>query len=319
VAILITLGLVGWYVTKPKGSTSSAPVTTPSTTTTTAPPYSPPPVKSAVSTINSTEGQWTPKSTFAPGPPSVLTTEFQPTPSNPNIVVYAAWMRTSSTQLALYPGYKGPGPSNLDRGPEQVPASGLPNLLATFNSGFYEADTSAGFYAHGTLYFPMVPGKATVVSYQDGSVDIVNWTGGSTPPANVAMARQNLNLLVDNSQPTSTVGIGADWGITLGGVPAVPRTALGIDAKGNLIYATAVDQTAASLAQIMIQLGCVRAMQLDINPAWPIYVTYSGPSAAGPILYVPNSQQTANRFLFSSTKDFFALFQRVPGVVQQPW
>jgi hypothetical protein len=249
----------------------------------------------------------------------VMTTQFQPTASNPNIVAYASWMRTSSTQLALYPGYKGPGPTSLDRGPQEVPTAARSNLLATFNSGFYEADTSAGFYAHGTLYFPMVNGLATVVQYQDGSTNVISWQGGPTPPANVAMARQNLNLLVNNSALTATVGVGADWGITLGGVPAVWRTGLGVDPEGNLIYVAAPLQTAASLAQILIQLGCVRGMQLDINPAWPIFVTYGGPGAASPSLNVPNPNQTATRFLVSSTKDFFALYQRVPGVVQQPW
>jgi hypothetical protein len=34
---------------------------------------------------------------------------------------FIAWMRSAGTQLALYPGYKGPGPTSLPRGPEQVP------------------------------------------------------------------------------------------------------------------------------------------------------------------------------------------------------
>jgi hypothetical protein len=249
----------------------------------------------------------------------VMTTSFQPTASNLNVVAYASWMRTSSTHLALYPGYKGPGPSSLDRGPQEVPASGRPNLIATFNSGFYEADAAGGFYAHGTLYFPMVNGLATVVQYQDGTVNVIDWQSGPTPPANVSMARQNLSLLVNASTPAATATVGSDWGITLGGVPDVWRTGLGVDAQGNLIYVAASQQTAASLAQILIDLGCVRAMQLDINPEWPIFVTYGGPGAASPSLVVPNPNQTASRFLVSSTKDFFALYQRIPGVVQQPW
>jgi hypothetical protein len=319
IAVIVVVALVVWFASRGPGSAKTVITTSPATTTTTIAPYLPPAVKSAVSTISSTEGQWVAKDTWAPGPPMVMTTLFQPTASNLNIVAYASWMRTSSTQLALYPGNKGPGPSNFDRGPQEVPTSGLPNLVATFNSGFYEADASDGFYAHGTLYYPMINGQATLVQYQNGTVDIVNWQDGTTPPADVAMARQNLALLVDNRQPTPNVGVGSDWGITLGGVPAVWRTGIGIDALGNLIYVAAPSQTADSLAQILIQLGCVRAMQLDINPAWPIFVTYGGPGAANPALDVPNPNQTASRFLSSSTKDFFALYQRIPGVVQQPW
>ena len=319
-AVIVTFGVLIWYVTKGSSTTSTAPSTTqPTVTTTTVPLYVPPPIKPTVSSPTSGEGQWVAKDTWLPGAPAVLTTTWRPEPNNLNVIAYGTWMRTSSTQLSLYPGYKGPGPTTLDRGPQQVPTSARPNLVATFNSGFYEADAAGGFYAHGTLYNPMINGLATVVTYANGTANIITWQAGPTPPPNVVMARQNLSMLVNNSTPTATAATGSSWGITLGGVPAVWRTGLGIDAHGNLMYVAAASQTAASLAQILIQMGAVRGMQLDINPAWPIFVTYAGPNAVGPSLFVPNPQQTASRFLVSSTKDFFAVFQRVPGMVQQPW
>jgi len=319
--VLIGLILLGWFALgSPSTHTSPTSTTTmPTATTTTLPPYTPAAIKTPVSPAQSGEGQWVAQDPWVPGPPAVMTTTWRPQPSQPAITAYASWIRTSSTQLALYPGYKGPGETTLNRGPEMVPTSSRSTLMATFNSGFYEADTAAGFYTNGTVYFPMRNGVATVVSYTDGSVDIINWQSGTTPPPNVVMARQNLAMLVDNGAPTAATQDGTNWGITLGGVPAVWRTGLGIDAKGNLIYVAASQQTAATLAQILIQAGAIRGMQLDINPAWPIFVTYGAPGAGNPTLDVPNPQQTSNRFLFSSTKDFFAVFTRVPGVVQQPW
>jgi hypothetical protein len=97
------------------------------------------------------------------------------------------------------------------------------------------------------------------------------------------------------------------------------RTGLGVDRQGNLIYVAAPAQTAASLSDILIDVGAVRGMQLDINPEWPIFTTYGGPGAASPALFVPNPNQIADRFLYSSTKDFFAVFIRTPGVTAQPW
>jgi hypothetical protein len=228
-------------------------------------------------------------------------------------------MRTSSTVLALYPGYEGPGPSTLSRGPEMIPHAGYPRLLAAFNSGFYEKDSPEGFFTNSTLYFPMVAGNATVVRYADGTTDIVAWQGGATPAANVVMARQNLQLLVDNGHVTPAAANNSAFGITLGGVPAVWRTGLGVDVHGNLMYVAAPEQTSESLAKILVSMGAVRGMQLDINPEWPIFVTYGGPGAASPSLVVPNPNQVANRFLYSSTKDFFALFERQPGQTAQPW
>ena len=253
------------------------------------------------------------------GAPSVMTTTFVPFVASPADVAYAAWIRASSTILGLYPGYKGPGPSTLPRGAEMVPLTGRPRLLATFNSGFYEADSAGGFYVNRTLYFPMVPGLATVVRYTNGRVDVVRWTGGARPGPKVMMARQNLELLVSNGRATTRAQDNALWGLTLHGLAAVWRTALGVDAKGNLIYAAAPDQTAQSMAAVMVKLHVVRAMQLDINPEWPIFVTYGAAGAQGPALFVPNPNQVPGRFLYPSTKDFFAVYaSHRPGEVQ-PW
>ncbi|HUX03503.1 MAG TPA: hypothetical protein VMV53_01155 [Acidimicrobiales bacterium] len=250
--------------------------------------------------------------------PSVYTTSFRPA-AQPGVVAYAAWIRSSSTQLALYPGYEGPGATTLSRGPEMVPSAARGRLLATFNSGFYEADRPGGFYVNHILYFPMIRGLATVVRYTNGTVNVVTWRQGARPGSNVLMARQNLPLLVARARPSALSANNAAWGLTLHGVPDVWRTALGVDAHGNLIYAAAPAQTSASLASIMVALHCVRAMQLDINPEWPILVTYAGPGAQGPSLFVPNPNQIPGRFLYPSTKDFFAVYSaRAPGA-PQPW
>jgi hypothetical protein len=289
----------------------------PSTTTTTLPQsvciHAAPPATSTIC------HQWRQLDTWLHAKPAILVTSFAPNEQVPNVVAYAAWIRTSSTDLALYPGYKGPGPTTLDRGPEEVPLDGRARLLATFNSGFYEADAAGGFYANKTLYDPMVNGLATVVRYTNGTVNITKWTGGPTPGPSIVMARQNLSLLVNNSRATTASLNNQLWGLTLGGAQSVWRTALGIDTQGNLIYVAAPEQTSTTLAQIMEQLHVVRAMQLDINPEWPIFITYANRGAVGASLYVPNPNQIADRFLYPSTKDFFAVYvTKHPGEAQ-PW
>jgi hypothetical protein len=262
---------------------------------------------------------WRPVDTWAPKPVPAYLTSFVPFAGAPAIVVNAGWFRTADTDLALYLGYEGPGTTTLPRGPEAVPTSGLSRLLATFNSGFYEKDGAAGFYVNHTLYYPMIRGLATVVRYTNGTVDVAPWTGGARPGANVEMARQNLKMLVYSSRATGLSAVNVDWGLTLHGVAAVWRSALGIDARGNLIYAAAPDVTSAQLARIMVDLHCVRAMQLDINPEWPILVTYGASGARLPTLDVANPNQVATRFLSVTTKDFFAVYiSHHPGEAQ-PW
>lgn len=263
------------------------------------------------------DGIWRRAEPWAGAPPPLMVTSFAFDRAAGD-VAYAAWIRAARTQLALYPGYKGPGPTSLPRGPEQVPPSARGRLVATFNSGFYEADGPAGFFVHGLLYHAMLPGLATVVARRDGSVDVVRWTDGRRPPPGVLMARQNLAPIVEGGRVAAGVEIGSRWGVTLHGAPRVWRSALGVDRGGNLIYLAAPNQTAATLARLMVRSGAVRAMQLDINPEWPILVTYGGPGARNPSLFVPNPNQIADRFLSPSTKDFFAVYLRHAGAAVGP-
>ena len=309
--VLAALAAAG-YVALARHSSASETPTTEMATTTTLP--SPPSVCSATSCST-----WKNPEPWSGATPSVMTTVFTPFVAQPTVRAYAAWINTSTTNIALYPGYKGPGPSSLPRGPQMVPTAARSRLLATFNSGFYESDAAAGFFTHNTLYFPMVRGAATLIQYKNGSVDIKAWDGGKRPGADVLMARQNLPLLVNDSLPTKNAANNALWGLTLHGVAAVWRTALGVDAQGSLIYVAAPDQTAQSLALIMSKLHVVRAMELDINPAWPIFVTYANRGAKGPSLFVPNPNQVSTRFLYSSTKDFFAVFSSKSPGEPQPW
>lgn len=278
--------------------------------------YLPPKVCTPAAGASPVCSVWKPMDAWTGRPFAVMTTAI---PAGVGITAYIAWIRTSRTDLGLYPGYKGPGATTLPRGPQMVPSTGTATLLATFNSGFYESDGAAGFYAHHLLYFPMVKGLATVVRYTNGAVDIIDWTGGPQPPKNIQMARQNLPLLVDNSHATPLTADNSKWGLTLHGVPAVWRSAIGVDARGNLIYVAAPAQTAASLAAILVRLHVVRAMELDINPEWPIFVTYAARGAQGPSLFVPNPNQIPGRFLYPSTKDFFAVYVTSHVGEPEPW
>ena len=322
VAVAVIVGVAAWSLATLKLSSSAATRTSHSghgATPTTVPAYFPAAIAPVVTPALHGEGRWIAKDHWHVGAAHVMTTWIRTDRSNHSTMAYLSWIRSSSTRLGLYLGYEGPGPSNLNRGPEAVPSNGRWNLLATFNSGFYEKDASAGFYTHGVLYFPMIKYLATVVQYTNGTLDIINWPYGARPPANVLMARQNLRLLVSHAQVTPGSATNSLWGVTLGGVPAVWRTGLGVDANGNLIYVAAGNQTSASLARILQHAGAVRAMQLDINPEWPIFVTYGGPNAGSPQLEVPNPHQIPTRFLYTSTKDFFAIYARVNGKLQTPW
>lgn len=255
------------------------------------------------------EGIWRSTGRIVDGAPPVLVTTFRSEAAYPRIVAYVAWFDYSRTQLALYPGRYEP-PSASPRGPMQVPYGQRWRLLSTFNSGFLSRDSHGGFFLNGQSVTPLRQGQGTVVAYKNGRVDVVSWTGGATPPSNVVLAQQNLPLIVAHRRPNRLLSDGSLWGSTLGNAVRVWRSGIGIDRRGNLIYAAASDQTAATLAAILIHAGAVRAIELDINAEWPSLITYGHGGVGNATKVVPNSQQSAGRYLVPDDRDFFAIYRR---------
>jgi hypothetical protein len=255
------------------------------------------------------EGIWRSSGRVVGGGPPVLVTTFRSEAAYPRIVAYVAWFDHTRTQLALYPGrYEPPGAS--PRGPMEVPQSQRWRLLATFNSGFLHRDSNGGFFVDGDSVAPLRQGQGTIVAYKNGRVDVVSWRGGPTPPGDVVLARQNLPLIVSRGKPNPQLGDGSLWGSTLGNAIRVWRSGVGIDRHGNLIYAAATDQTAATLGNILIRAGAVRAVELDINAEWPSLITYGRGGVGNATKIVPNTQQSTGRYLVPDDRDFFAVYRR---------
>ena len=168
-------------------------------------------------------------------------------------------------------------------------------------------------------YEPLKDGLATLIGYRDGRVDIKTWSGGPNAGPAVAFARQSLPLIVQNGRLNPALNDSSQWGYTLGNAVRVWRTGVGIDRRGNLIYAAADNQTVITLARILQRAGAVRAMQLDINPEWPTLITYSHHHGLDPTKVVPNVQQPATRYLVPDDRDFFAVYRRLPGPVTVPF
>jgi hypothetical protein len=273
--------------------------------------YRPSPIRPLVHPVLRGEGVWHSTGVAVQGAPGMLVTEFRPDAAYPRNLAYVAWIDHTRTQLALYPGRYEP-PSNRPRGPMSIPYSQRWRLLGTFNSGFAYRDAHGGFAVNGHSYTPLVRGMGTVVGYADGRVDVVSWRGGATPPAGVVVAKQNLPLIVNGGRPNPNLSDGPMWGATLGNAIRVWRSGVGIDRHGNLVYAAADYQTVSSLAAILIHAGAVRAMELDINPSWPTFITYTHhPILAAKKLF-PTSH-TASRYLSPDDRDFFAVYRLVPG------
>jgi hypothetical protein len=263
------------------------------------------------------EGAWKATGPAIDGKPPVMVTAFRTERAYPRIVAYVAWFDHRRTALAYYPGRYEP-PSATLRGPTEVPHAQRWRLLATFNSGFIYRDGLNGDALNGHTNEPLKQGLATLVGYKSGRVNVVSWDGGPDAGRAIAWARQSLPLIVDHGRLSPKLNDSTAWGYTLGNAVRVWRTGVGIDRRGNVIYAAADYQTVTTLARILQRAGAVRAMELDINPEWPTLITYRHHDGLLPTRVVPNYQQPPTRYLVPDDRDFFAVYRRLHGRIDVP-
>jgi hypothetical protein len=270
--------------------------------------YAPPPITPVITPALPGEGVWKGSGPLVRGAPAVMLSTFRPDPNYPQLVAGVAWVDASRAWLQLYPGrYE---PANSGNTPAEVPQALRGGLLATFNSGFKLEDDGGGFVAFGHTYVPLKDGQATLIRYRDGTADVRTWTGGPTPGPSIEFARQNLPLIVSGGQLNPNLGDGPQWGATLGNAVRVWRSGVGVDARGDIIYGAADNQTAASLAQILQRAGAVRAMELDINSEWVTFNSYGGFGAVSPQKLLPGMTRDPTRYLTPDDRDFLAVFAR---------
>jgi len=255
------------------------------------------------------EGVWHATRPGLESNPPVLVTTLRDQPEYPRVLAGVAWIDTKRTTVTLNPGRLEPSVT-LPRGPEEVPPSSRPRLLATFNSGFKLSDSNGGFVVGGHTYAAMHNGQATIVGYENGHVDVIDWTYGSRAPAGVSFARQNLPLIVNEGQRSPNIGNTSEWGATVGNAVLVWRSSIGVDRHGNLIYVAGEDQSVQSLADAQIRAGAVRAMELDINSFWTSFITYGAPDAREPKNLLPGMERSSSRYLEPDDRDFFAVYTR---------
>jgi hypothetical protein len=216
-------------------------------------------------------------------------------------------------RLALHAGSTDPGIGSWPYG-DAITGAERTKLVAAFNSGFKLATGAGGWRSGSRTAVPLQTGRASVVTYRNGFTNIGAWGQGVPARQPIASVRQNLYLLVDNGVAASTVSscIETCWGATVGGVLSVARSALGIDARGRLIYGAAASATPATLAQGMIDGGVRRAAELDINPDWVAAYLYRHVRHRLPqfVPVIPGQYGVYGHFLIPYSRDFFAVLAR---------
>jgi hypothetical protein len=322
---VVTFGEWLSYNPPPKGGKPSFSLAVPKGEAVTTPPPAkakkkgfvpdiPAPLKSLAGTALPGEGQWRVVEKVK-GEPAIFTTFLRDATYTSEVNGIAS-LDQRLVKFQLHPGSEDPGPGDWGSwGANYIEPGSRTGLLATFNGGFKIDSAGGGFYLNGHYDGSLVDGAASVVYYKNGTIKIGEWGRDFTMNSSIEGVRQNLKLLVDRGKvsPDSNSDVLSNWGATLGGGYYVWRSGLGITKDGRIIYVYGPALDAQDVAQLLQRAGAVEGMQMDINPAWmkfDYYTADGNPANPVPTSLLPTQQPAADRYYWTSTRDFTAVYAR---------
>ena len=271
-----------------------------------------PRMKTMVQPALPNEGVWSALVTVK-GQPVVQAAYVRPDATHTSYLAGVAWMSHTMLKFNLHPGTSQPG--GTWSVPDWIPPSQRRGLVATWNGGFKLADSRGGFYLNGRTAGTLVDGAASEVFYKDGSMNIGSWNHEVKMTSQVVGVRQNLGLLIDHGKIAANIDTNSqfNWGLTLGGRYYIFRSGVGVTAQGDLVYVSGDALSAGTLADLLKRAGAVRAMELDINPAWVSFMSYqagSNPNNPTPHSLLNDYQRPADRYYTTTSRDFVAVYAR---------
>ncbi|WNI19036.1 phosphodiester glycosidase family protein [Actinacidiphila sp. ITFR-21] len=248
----------------------------------------------------------------AHGEPIVQGTYVRPDADHTSYEAAVAWISGTYARFQLHPGFREPG-ETFDV-PPTIPEGRRTGLVATWNGGFRITDggSRGGFYLDGRTAGRLRDGAASEVFYRDGSIKIGVWgrDAGMTPE--VVGVRQCLELMVDDGKVVPDIGDDSKWGVSDQSRMYVPRSGVGVTARGDIVMVVGQALSAQSLARLMQHAGAVRAMPLDMNRAWPSFMSYDGttdPANPKPT-NILDFEDPPDRYYAQATRDFVAVYGR---------
>lgn len=277
------------------------------------------------------EGVWLNADTPAgsDGKPLIYKTVYRPSIEFPNAVVYMAVFDISRLKTRLFIGQTEPGIYQVS---DTAPRESLSRIVAITNAMWMQQHArGAGAIFRGHVVYPMVPGMATLVVYNDDSVDVLEWTN-DIPVSIVKDARQLRHLIVKDGNVVNQViknGRATDSEIGLGGFLIdndggstmnkefwflANRTAFGIRDDGNLVFAMGHHISTKDMAKALVLAGCKRAIHGDANIHNIVCNFYFRDENNKIIkrdrLSPEQLQYTMKRYDQGYAKDFFAFYEK---------
>ena len=277
------------------------------------------------------EGIWVSADTpvSGDGKPLIYKTVYRPSVEFPNTVVYMAVFDMSRLKPQLFIGRAEPGIYKVSNAPPVAPLS---KIVAITNAMWMQQHSKGGgAIVRGKAVYPMAPGMATLVVFQDDSVDVLEWNK-DIPLSTVKYARQLSHLILKNGNVVdkvidhgkltdSEIGLGGRL-IDAGGTSTTNRpnwflanrTAFGVRDDGNLVFAMGHHVSTKDLARALALAGCKRAIHGDANidnVVCNFYFRDENDKIVKRDKLSPNQlDYTLKRYDKGYTKDFFVFYEK---------
>jgi hypothetical protein len=232
------------------------------------------------------EGLWIPMvDDIEPGAPVFAKTLVHPDEKRPYSAVAVVAMDLSQVELHLMAGTDEPaGEAKRSERPGKIPENDHDALLAVFNGGWQAVHGHFGMMVDGLSILPPKEKSCTIALLKPPAdpvpaafvpIVIAPWTDlaartdiasfRQTPPCLRTQGSHN-ELLKDTSK---------NWGAAVDGATVIRRSALGIDAQRKLLFYGVGDSLSAlTIAEAMGYAGAKDAAELDVNWAFPRFLTY---------------------------------------------
>jgi hypothetical protein len=198
-----------------------------------------------------------------------------------------------------------------------IPKEALGELVAAFNGGFKAVHGHYGMMLDGETFLAPRDIACTVALKKPAdngatptpAIKIGTWSALKSEESTMQGYRQTPPCLVEDGKVNEALDAGEynrNWGATVSGETVIRRSAIGVDATGNLLfYGLGEAVTAQALAHAMKAIGATGAAQLDVNYSYPRFLLYDAELKVTSSL-IPGIQYLKHEYTEdASPRDFF--------------
>ena len=305
----LSLGLPSTTSTTTPATDSTTTDPNAETTTTLPQPEPPAPLATYIQPALAGEGQWVPIAKVA-GVDAVWVTSLRPLAKYGSVVATVVVLDPTNMRIGMFNGRELPG-GNWVRD-DHVPETIQPALVAAMNGAFRLEHLYGGYMTEGKVVKPLENRMGTIGITRDGKLVLGELGRDMMDDGSWQSLRQNGLLMVDGglSQVDRARAERVSWGAAGTGDLFVNRSAVCTMTNGRIAYVMAGMVDPTQMAQVLIEAGCDKAVQLHINNQWPNFMVFTH-AADGTINGFTVDRRMRNdpgRYLKVSSKEFFAYF-----------